>query len=85
MSVSEISRLMGKHENRLWRLVDFYTEQEIEKQDFSLEPLVNLAIGKISRKKWHVYLTKPKAKIIFGKFLVMKALNEQLEVVKRRE
>jgi transposase len=142
MSVSEVSRLMGEHENRLWRIVDFYTEQEIGKQDFSLEPIVNLAIDEISRKKGHVYLTNfldverkkvvfvargkdshtlesfkeaylkksgkekdiktismdmspafikgaketfPKAKIIFDKFHVIKALNEQLDLVRRRE
>ncbi len=142
MSIREVSRLMEENENRIWRIVTYYTEQEIEKQDFSDEPVVNLAVDEVSRKKGHVYVTNfldvdrkkivfvargkdsntlkafkerylqkggkekdiktismdmspafikgaeetfPKARIIFDKFHVMKLLNEQLDLVRRRE
>jgi len=142
MSISEVSRIMEEHENRIWRIETFYTEREIEKQDFSKEPINSLAVDEVSRKKGHVYITNfldvenrkvvyvargkdsstltafkeeylkkggkekdiktismdmspafikgakqefPKAQIVFDKFHVIKALNEQLDLVRRRE
>lgn len=43
--------------NRIWRVLDFYVTQEIEKQDFSKEPIETLSVDEIARKKRHVYLT----------------------------
>jgi len=142
MSISEVSRIMEERANRIWRIATYYTEQEIEKQDFTKEPIANLAVDEVSRKKGHVYITNfldvdrkkvvfvargkdsdtlkvfkevylkkggkekdiqtismdmspafikgaeqtfPKAQIIFDKFHVIKALNEQLDLVRRRE
>ena len=142
MSISEVSRMMDETENRLWRIATFYTEREIDAQDFSKEPITNLAVDEVSRKKGHVYISNfldvdkgkvvyvargkdsgtftafkeeylkkggkerdiktismdmspafikganqefPKAQIVFDKFHVIKALNEQLDLVRRRE
>ncbi len=38
-------------------MLDFYVTQEIEKQDFSKEPIETLSVDEIARKKRHVYLT----------------------------
>jgi transposase len=41
----------------LWRILDFYVSKELEKQDFSKEPIKTLSVDEIARKKHHVYLT----------------------------
>jgi transposase len=57
MTVAEIAKKYNTTQNRLWRILDFYVSKELEKQDFSKEPIKTLSVDEIARKKHHVYLT----------------------------
>lgn len=57
MSVSEMSNRYHITENRIWRVLDFCITQEIEKQDFSKEPIETLSVDEIARGK-HLYVAK---------------------------
>ena len=57
MTPAEMSRKYKITENRIWDLLDFHVSRELEKQDFSKEPIKNVSVDEIARKKNHVYLT----------------------------
>lgn len=57
MSVSEISKRYQITENRIWRVLDFCVTQEIEKQDFSKDPIEALSVDEIARGK-HLYVAE---------------------------
>ncbi|RPD34989.1 hypothetical protein HWHPT5561_09975, partial [Petrotoga sp. HWH.PT.55.6.1] len=55
MTVAEIAKKYNTTQSRLWRILDFYVSKELEKQDFSKEPIKTLSVDEIARKKHHVY------------------------------
>jgi len=57
MSVKEVAEMLNEKENRIWRIVKHYIDQEVASQDYSEEPITNLAMDEVSRKKGHVYIT----------------------------
>jgi len=57
MTVAEISRKYKVTQNRIWRTIDHHVSKELEKQNFSKEPIKNLSVDEVARKKKHVYLT----------------------------
>ncbi len=69
MTVAEIAKKYNTTQNRLWRILDFYVSKELEKQDFSKEPIKTLSVDEIARKKHHVYLTN---------FLDIEGMNSKL-------
>jgi len=86
MSIKEVGKILKEKENRLWRIVKHYIDQEVKSQDYSEEPITSLAMDEVSRKKGHVYITNfVNADIVFDKFHVMKILNEMLDNVRKRE
>ena len=57
MSIKEVGKILKEKENRLWRIVKHYIDQEVKSQDYSEEPITSLAMDEVSRKKGHVYIT----------------------------
>lgn len=57
MTPAEMSKKYNISENRIWRILDYHVSKELDKQDFSKEPIENISVDEIARKKNHVYLT----------------------------
>lgn len=50
-----ISRLAGKHDTRIWRVLEHYVEASRGKEDFSSVSMVG--VDETSRAKGHTYVT----------------------------
>lgn len=55
MTMSAISRLVGEHDTRLWRVVEHYVEEALARLDLSA--LAYVGIDETSRARGHNYLT----------------------------
>jgi len=55
MPVSQVGNLLGKHDTRLWRVINHYVEEARSKEDLS--DVVEIGLDETSRKKGHEYIT----------------------------
>jgi len=55
MPVKPASRLIREHDTRLWRIVHFYVDKAMEKQDLS--PVHRIAVDETSSRRGHQYVT----------------------------
>lgn len=55
MAVSQIARLVGESDTRIWRLVDRYVDASVKKADYS--SIKSVGIDETSSKKRHKYVT----------------------------
>jgi transposase len=51
MPVSQVGNLLGKHDTRLWRVINHYVEEARSKEDLS--DVVEIGLDETSRKKGH--------------------------------
>ena len=67
MTPKAISRLVGEHDTRIWRVLEYYVETSRAKEDFSSVSMVG--VDETSRAKGHTYVTlfadMEKRKVIF--------------------
>ena len=68
MPMRDLSRLVGEHDTRLWRVVKHYVEEARAKADFS--EVQTLAVDETSSQRGHNYITlvaePEKARILFA-------------------
>ena len=55
ITVNEISGLVGEHDTRLWRIINYYVAEALAQEDFS--EVENIGIDETSSKKGHNYVT----------------------------
>lgn len=55
MPVRDVARLVGEHDTRLWRVLDHYVSQAVEKQDLS--EVRQIAVDETSARRGHDYVT----------------------------
>lgn len=55
MTMKAVSRLVGEHDTRLWRVVEHYVEEAVARQDLSA--LRHVGVDETSRAKGHRYMT----------------------------
>lgn len=55
MPVNAVARIVREHDTRLWRIVHFYVDQALEKQDLST--LTRVAVDETSARRGHKYVT----------------------------
>jgi len=55
MTVNEIASLVGEHDTRLWRILNYYVEEARAKEDYS--DVKNVGIDETSSKRGHNYVT----------------------------
>lgn len=55
MPVNAVAWIVREHDTRLWRIVHFYVDQAVEKQDLS--KLTRIAVDETSARRGHKYVT----------------------------
>src|SRR5690606_34737735 len=85
MTMKAVSRLVGEHDTRLWRIVEHYVEEALARLDLSA--LKYLGVDETSRARGHRYLTlfvdlEPRRVVFIGLGKdsdTMRAFREELE------